>query len=85
MTSNQIARSRRSSVFWSAISRAARLLFFGLVGWIWCVAAADTAWRAVSLAAILALAALVAVTWYLSRVLAERMSPAAPDGYAERE
>ena len=42
-------------------------------------------WRGVSLAAVLALAALVGVTWYLSRARAERRWRAALDAYAKQE
>jgi len=49
------------------------------------VSAADSARRAVSLAAVLAVAALVGITWYLSRVRAERRWRAALDAYAEKE
>ena len=72
MKTNETARSRRMSLARSAVFRAVRLLIFGLIGWLWFVSAADSAWRAVSLAAVLALAALVGITWYLSRVRAER-------------
>jgi len=43
------------------------LFIFGLIGWLWFVfvSPVDSAWKAVSLAAILALAALVGLTWYL--------------------
>jgi len=85
MTTNQIARSRRMSLGWSAVFRAIRLLIFGLIGWLLLVSAADSAWRTVSLAAVLALAALVSITWYLARVRAERRWRAALDGYAEKE
>jgi hypothetical protein len=61
------------------------LLIFGLIGWLWFVSADDSAWRAVSLAAILAVAALVGITWYLSRARAERRWLAALDAYAKQE
>jgi hypothetical protein len=75
----------RTSLAWSAVFRAARLLIFGLIGWLWFFSAADSAWRAVSLVAALALAALVGVTWWLSRARAERRQRAALDAYAEKE
>jgi hypothetical protein len=79
------ARSRRASLVRSAVFRAARLSIFGLIGWLLFVSAADSAWRVVSLAAALALAALVGITWYLSRLRAERRWRAALDAYAKRE
>jgi 4-amino-4-deoxy-L-arabinose transferase-like glycosyltransferase len=89
MTTNETARSRRTSLAWSAVSRAARLLIFGFIGWFWFVWAADFAWKAVSLAAVLAVAALVSITWYVSRARAraqaERRWRAALDAYAEKE
>jgi carbon storage regulator len=85
MTTNQTARSRGMSLVWSAVFRTARLLIFGLIGWLLFVSAADSAWRAVSLAAVLALAALVGITWYLSRARAERRWRTALDAYAEKE
>ena len=85
MTTNESARSPGMSLVWSAVFRAVRLLTFGLIGWLLFVSATDSAWRAVSLAAVLALAALVGLTWYLSRVRAETRWRAALDVYAEQE
>ena len=85
MNSNVTARSRRMALIWSAVYRADRLLIFGLIGWLSFVSATDSAWRAVSLAAVLALAALVGITWYLSRARAERRWRAALDAYAKQE
>ena len=85
MKANETARSRRMSLGWSTVFRDARLLIFGLIGWLWFVSAADSAWRAVALAAVLALAALVGITWYLSRARAERRWRAALDAYAKQE
>jgi hypothetical protein len=85
MTTNEIARSRGMSLGWSAVFRAVRLLIFGLIGWLLFVSAADYASRAISLAAVLAVAALVSITWHLARVRAERRWRAALDGYAEKE
>jgi fatty-acid desaturase len=72
MKTNKTARSRRSSPAWSAVFRITRLLVFGMIGWLLFISAADSAWRAVSLAVVVALAALVGITWYLSRVRANR-------------
>jgi uncharacterized membrane protein YqjE len=85
MTTNETARSRGISLVGTAVFRAARLLIFGLIGWLLFISAADSAWRAVALAAVLALAALVGVTWYLSRARAERRWRAALDAYAIKE
>ena len=85
MTTNETARSRGMALVWSAVFRTARLLIFGLIGWLWFVSADDSPWNAVSLAAVLALAALVGITWYLSHARAERRWRAALDAYAEKE
>ena len=85
MKTIETARPWRTSLAWSAGSRAAGLFLAGLIGWLWFVAAPGTAWKAVSLAAVLALAALVGITWYLSRARAERRWRAALDAYAKRE
>jgi hypothetical protein len=61
------------------------VFIFGLIGWLLFVSAADSAWRAVSLAAVVALAALVGITWYLSRARADRQWRAALDVYAKQE
>ena len=85
MRTNETAHSGEMSLVWSAVFRAVRLLIFGLIGWLLFVSAIDSAWRAVSLAAVLALAALVGITWYLSRVRADRRWRAALDVYAKQE
>jgi hypothetical protein len=85
MTTNETARFRGMSLGWPAVFRAVRLLIFGLISWLWFASAADSAWRAVSLAVVLAVAALVGITWYLSRVRAERRWRAALDVYAKKE
>jgi membrane protein YdbS with pleckstrin-like domain len=85
MKTNKPARSGRMSPVWSAVVRAVRLLSFGFIGWLWFIWADDSAWKAVSLVAVLALAALVGITWYLSRARADRRWRAALDRYAERE
>jgi high-affinity Fe2+/Pb2+ permease len=85
MTTNATARSRRMSLVWLAVSRAAGLFIAGLIGWLLFVWGDASAWRAVSLAAVLALAALVGITWYLSRARAERRWRAALDAYAKQE
>ena len=85
MATNATARSRGMSLVWSAVSRTVRLLIFGFFGWLWFVSADDSAWKAISLVAVLALAALVGITWYLSRASADRRWRAALDAYAEKE
>jgi hypothetical protein len=55
-----------------------------LIGWLLIVSAANSAWRLVSLAAGLALAALVGITWYLPRARAARRWRAALDAYAKK-
>jgi carbon storage regulator len=85
MKINEPVRSPGMSLVWSAVYRAVRLFIFGFIGWLWFVSADDSAWRAVSLAAVLALAALVGITWYLSRARGERLWRAALDAYAEKE
>src|SRR5882672_2727286 len=57
MTTNETARSQGMSFVWSGVFRAVRLLIFGLIGWFWFISAADFIWKAVSLAALLAVAA----------------------------
>ena len=85
MTTNSTARYGWMSLARSAVFRVVRLLLFGLIGWLWFVSAADSALRAVSLAAVLALAALVGITWYASRARADRRWRAALDAYAKQE
>jgi hypothetical protein len=85
MKTTETARSRRTYLAWSAVSRVARLLIVGWIGWLWFVPADDSPWRAGSLAAVLAVAALVGITWYLSRARAERRWRAALDSYAKQE
>ena len=86
MMTNETGRYGRMSLAWSAVFRAVRLLIFGFIGWLWFVSAADSASKAVSLAAVLAVAALVGITWYLSRARFERRWRAAlDDAYAKQE
>lgn len=85
MMTNAVADPRRTSLAWSAVSRAARLSVFGFIGWFWFLLTDDSAWRAISLVAVLAVAALVGITWHASRARADRRWRAALDRYAERE
>jgi|SRR5579884_512346 len=85
MRTNAIAHPWRMSLAWSAILRTARLLIFGFLGWLWFFSADHSPWRAVSLDVALAVAALVGITWYLSRARADRRWRAALDRYAQQE
>jgi hypothetical protein len=67
------------------VFRAAGWSVFGLGAWLWLFSADGPAWGAISLVAIQALAALVGVAWYLSRVRAETRWLAALDHFAEQE
>ena len=80
-----IAHTRRASLAWSGVSRAARLSTFGFIGWFWFLAADDSVWKVVALVAVLALAALVGIMWYASRARADRRWRAALDRYAQQE
>ncbi len=86
MKTYESARSGRMSLAWSAGFRAVRLLLFGFFGWLWFVSADHPPWKTISLVAVLALAALVGITWYLSRARFERRWRAALDeAYARQE
>jgi 4-amino-4-deoxy-L-arabinose transferase-like glycosyltransferase len=85
MRTNTAARPWRTSLAWSAVFRAAGLSIFGLIAWLWLFSADGPAWRAVSLVAAQALAALAGVAWYLPRARAERRWRAALDHYGEQE
>jgi len=96
MMTNQTARPQEMSLAWSAVFRVVRLLIFGFIGWLWFMSANDSTWKVVSLAAVLAVAILVGVPWYLTRARtkgwqavqnarAERRWRAALDAYAEHE
>ena len=85
MATNATAHPWRTSPAWSAAFRAARLFIFGFIGWLWFLSADESAWRDVALVAVLALAALVGITWYAFRARADRRWRAALDRYAEQE
>ena len=85
MKTTVTTHSLRGSLVWSAVFRAVRLLVFGIFGWLWFFSADDSAWKVVSLVAVLVLAALVGITWYLSRARANRRWRAALDRYAKLE
>ena len=85
MEANKTARYRRMSLISAAASWVAGLLIAGLIGWLWFVSTDNSAWKTGSLAAVLALAALMGITWVLSRARAERRWRAALDAYAKQE
>jgi hypothetical protein len=85
MRTNAMAHLWRTSLAWSAVSRAAGLSIFGFIIWFWLFSADGPAWRAVSLVAVQALAALAGVAWSLPRARAERRWRAALDHYGEQE
>lgn len=85
MTTNATTRARQASLAWSAVRRASRLSIFGFIGWLGFLSSDDSAWRTVSLVAVLGLAALVAITWYASRARADRRWRAAVDQYARQD
>jgi hypothetical protein len=85
MSSDAATHKWRTSLAWSAVFRAGGVAIIGFIGWLWFPAADGSAENAVSLGAVLALAALVGVAWYLPRARAERRWRAALDQYAEQE
>jgi hypothetical protein len=84
MRTNAVADTWRTSLVWSAVFRAAGLSIFGLIVWLWLFAADGPAWKAVSLVAVQALAALAGVAWYLPRARAERRWRAVMEHYGEQ-
>jgi hypothetical protein len=56
-----------------------------LVGWLWLISTGDAAWKAAAPVAVVAVAALAGITWFLSRARAERRWRAALDRYAKQE
>jgi hypothetical protein len=85
MSTNAAAHNWRTSLARAAVFRAAGLSVVGLVVWLWLFSADGPAWRAASLVAVQALAALAGVAWYLPRASAERRWRAALDHYEEQE
>jgi hypothetical protein len=83
MRTNAAAHKWRASLARSAVCRAAVLSIFGSLAWLWLFSADGPAWRAVSLVAVQALAALAGVAWYLPRARAERRWRAALAQYGE--
>jgi hypothetical protein len=74
MHTNAAAHKWWRSLGWSAVFRAVGLSIFRLVVWLWLFSADGPPWRAVSLVAVQALAALVGIGWYLPRARTERRS-----------
>src|ERR1043166_7593945 len=85
MRTNAAAPSGRTALAWPAVYRASRGFIFGFLGWLWFLSEDDSAWRTVSLVAVLALAAVVGITWFLSRAHADRRWRAALDRYAQQQ
>jgi hypothetical protein len=85
MRTNAAAHEWRTFLVWSAAFRAVGLSIIGFAGWLWFSSGDGSAWKAVSLVAVLALAALGGVAWYLPRARTERQWRAALDHYAEQE
>jgi hypothetical protein len=84
MSSNATTHPWRASLARSAVFRAVIVSAIGFFGWLW-VSSDDPACKAVSLVAVLALAALVGVAWYLPRARTESRWRAALDRYAEQQ
>ena len=82
-TSHQTGRSRLMSLISAVSFWAAALLFAGLIGGLWFVRADDSAWEAVPLTAVLAVAGMVGIAW--SRARATRRLHAVLAAYAEQE
>jgi hypothetical protein len=85
METNQTGHSRLMSLVSSSAFWVALLLIAGLIGGLWFVLADHSAWKAVPLAAVLPLTAVVGITWQQSRASARRRLRAALAAYAERE
>jgi hypothetical protein len=80
-----VAHPWRTSPAWSAVVRALGLSTLAFMAGPWLFSADDPAWRADSLAAAVALAAVAGGTWCLRRARAARRWRAALDRYAEQE
>ena len=85
MKINATGRPWRTTLAWSAAFLAAGLATFGFVGGLWLFWAGDSAWKAVSVIAVLAPAASAGLMWQASRARADRRWRAALDRYAERQ
>src|SRR5262249_52917380 len=85
MRTDRTTRPWRTAFARSAAPWATLLFILGLTGWLAVSYPDGSAWKAVSLVAVLALAALVGSGWHLSGTRADRRWRAALDRYAERE
>jgi hypothetical protein len=85
MKPSVIGHYPRTSLVWSAVGRTARLSIFGLIAWFWFLRGNNPPSKAVGLVAVLVLAALVGIAWYVSRAQADRRRRAAFDRYARME
>jgi hypothetical protein len=89
MKTTVITHNWRTFLIRSAVSRAARLSIFGLIGWTLFLSSSDVACKAVLVGAVFGLAVLVGVTWYSSRARArgraDRRWRIALDHYAQKE
>ena len=85
MRTNAATHPRRAALAWWAVFPTVGLSLFGFIGWLGFASADGPAWRADPLVAVLALAAVVGSTWYLSHARAERRWRAALDRYAEQQ
>jgi hypothetical protein len=85
VTSNSTNDRWRKPLVRSAASRAAGLSILGFIGWLWFLPADAPPWPAVTLVAVLTLAAALGLAWYLARARAEVRWWAAMERYVELE
>jgi uncharacterized membrane protein YqjE len=85
MSTDKTTSSWRTSLARSAVFRAVGLSTIGFLSWLWFSAEDGSFWKAVALVALLALAALVGVAWYLPRARTETQWRTALDQYADRQ
>jgi hypothetical protein len=85
MRANATAHPRRTSLARPALRRAALITTFGLIGWLWLFSADDSAWKVVSLVAVLTVAAVAGLTAYLFRARTDTRWRAVLDRYADQE
>ena len=85
MNTSAMAHPRRLFPAWPVVPVMAGLFLVGFFGGLWIASAAGLSWKAASLVAVAALAAVAGMTWYASRARADRRWRAALDRYAERQ
>jgi hypothetical protein len=85
MRTSKVSFSRWLSLAWPAAIGIAGVSVVGSAGWLWFFSADDASRRAVSLGVVLALAVLLALTWYVSRIRADKRWRGALDRYVEQE